>query len=54
MNPIETEWHQLKTQELAGRMFKDESDLAIAIIQGMESRSTAGEYTLERFKFNSA
>jgi hypothetical protein len=54
MNPIETEWHQLKTHEMAGRMFEDESDLAIAIIQGMESRSIAGEYALERFKFNSA
>ena len=54
MNPIETEWHQLKTQEMAGRMFEDEYELAIAIIQGMESRSIAGEYALERFKFNSA
>jgi transposase len=54
INPIETEWHQLKTHEMAGRMFEDESDLAIAIIQGMESRSIAGEYALERFKFNSA
>ena len=54
MNPIETEWHQLKTHEIAGRMFEDEYDLALAIIQGMESRSIAGEYMLERFKFNSA
>lgn len=54
MNPIETEWHQLKAHEIAGRMFEDEYDLALAIIQGMESRSIAGEYALERFKFNSA
>jgi transposase len=26
MNPIEPEWHQLKTHELAGRMFEDEYD----------------------------
>lgn len=24
MNPIESEWHQLKTHELIGRMFEDE------------------------------
>ena len=28
MNPIESEWHQLKTHELAGRIFEDEYDLA--------------------------
>jgi len=30
MNRIEEEWHQLKTHEIAGRMFEDEYDLAIA------------------------
>jgi len=30
MNRIEEEWHQLKTHEIAGRMF--EYDLAIAVI----------------------
>jgi hypothetical protein len=34
-------------------MFEDEYDLAMAVIQGMEMRSEAGEYLLERFKFNS-
>lgn len=53
MNLIEQEWHQLKTHEIAGRMFEDEYDLALAIIKGMEDRSVAGNYTLERFKFNS-
>ena len=28
MNRIESEWHQLKTHELAGQMFEDEYDLA--------------------------
>ena len=28
MNLIESEWHQLKTHELAGQMFEDEYDLA--------------------------
>lgn len=54
MNRIEDEWHQLKTHEIAGQMFEDEYDLALAIMNGMEARSVAGGYTLERFKFNSA
>ena len=54
MNRIEDEWHQLKTHEIAGQMFEDEYDLALAIINGMEARCVAGGYTLERFKFNSA
>ncbi len=54
MNRIEDEWHQLKTHEIAGRMFEDEYDLATAIMHGMQARSDKGGYTLERFKFNSA
>lgn len=54
MNRIEDEWHQLKTHEIAGRMFDDEYDLALAIMDGMEARSLKGGYTLKRFKFNSA
>lgn len=53
MNRIEEEWHQLKTHEIAGRMFEDEYDLAIAVIEGVEVRSQQGGYPLERFKFNS-
>ena len=52
MNLIETEWRQLKAHEIAGQMFEDEYDLAIAVMQGMEVRSEKGEYSLERFKFN--
>jgi len=32
MNRIEDQWHQFKTHEIAGRMFEDEYDLALAII----------------------
>ena len=39
MNLIETEWHQLKIHELAGRMFEDEYDLALAVIEGIEARA---------------
>jgi putative transposase len=54
MNPIETEWHQLKSHEISGQMFDNEYDLAKAVMAGMESRSIAGEYALDRFIFNSA
>ena len=54
MNPIEGQWHQLKAHEISGRMFNNEYDLALAVIEGMESRSQQGEYTLERFKFKSS
>lgn len=53
MNRIEEQWHQLKTHEIAGQMFEDEYDLALAVIKGMEARSEVGGYSLERFKFNS-
>jgi putative transposase len=54
MNDIETEWHQLKTHEIAGQMFDNEYDLAMAVIDGMTARSQKNGYTLERFKFNPA
>jgi hypothetical protein len=40
--------------KLRSRMFEDEYDLALAIIDGMKARSVKGGYILERFKFNSA
>jgi transposase len=54
MNPIEVEWHQLKTHELAGQMFEDELELAYGVIDGVEARAKVGGYTVERFKFNSS
>lgn len=53
MNKIELEWQHLKSNELAGRMFEDELDLAYAVMAGVEARSTQGNYTAKRFKFNS-
>jgi putative transposase len=52
LNQIEPEWHQLKTHELAGRMFDDEFDLAQAVIQAIESRSQKNNCTCQRFRFN--
>ncbi len=54
MNLIEAQWHQLKTHELAGRLFDNEYDLAMAVIEGIESRYQASEYVLNRFMFNCA
>lgn len=53
LNIIEPEWHQLKTHELAGRMFDDEYDLAIAVMSGVEKRSANNNCICERFRFNS-
>ena len=54
LNPIEGQWHQLKTHELAGRMFEDEDELTEAIVDGMIDRSERGGYELDRFIFNLA
>lgn len=53
MNPIESEWHQLKTHELAGQMFEDELDLAYAVIDGVEARGQEGGLAVQRFRFKS-
>lgn len=54
MNHIEDDWHQLKTHEIARRMFEYKYNLATVMINGIKARSVQGGYTLERFKFNSA
>jgi transposase len=52
LNLIEPEWHQLKTHELSGRMFEDEYDLVMAVIDGIEKRSQKNNCTCERFRFS--
>lgn len=52
MNRIEEEWLHLKRDELASRVFEDEVDLALALIEGLENRSNKSGYTVQRFKFN--
>ena len=54
MNFIETEWHQIKTHELAGRIFEDEYELAIAVIEGVEARAQQRQYDTKCFLFNSS
>lgn len=51
MNPIETEWHQLKTHEIRGAMFEDTYDLAMGVIAALNRRGTQAEYILKRFNF---
>jgi len=51
LNLIESEWHQLKTHELSGRMFEDEYDLALAVMEGIEKRSQRNNCICERFRF---
>lgn len=54
MNPIELEWQHLKKDELSGRIFDDELDLAYAVIDGVQARGEKGNYNTERVKFNSS
>lgn len=54
MNPIELEWQHLKKDELAGRMFDDELDLAYAVINGVQARGERGNHSTQRIKFNSS
>ena len=54
MNPMVREWHQLKAHEIAGQMFDNSDDLAIAIEAGVENRYLSKGYKVERFIFNSA
>lgn len=67
MNRIEDQWlyakrylqlcqtsplGHLKRQELAGRVFDDEYNLALAIIEGLENRGQQGNFSVERLMFN--
>ncbi|NJM96433.1 MAG: hypothetical protein HC800_03780 [Phormidesmis sp. RL_2_1] len=52
LNPIEGQWHQLKTHEIAGHMFEDEDELMEALVDGMIDRSVRGEYSLDRLIIN--
>jgi putative transposase len=52
MNLIEQEWQRLKEDEIAGRMFEDEYDLAMAVIEAVEVRAERSGYKAERFRFN--
>ena len=42
----------IERQELGGRVFEDEYDLALAIIDGIANRGRQGNYSVERLVFN--
>ncbi len=54
LNSIENEWERLKEDEIAGQMFEDEYELALAVIQAIEDRNSQKGLTVERFRFQSA
>jgi putative transposase len=49
LNRIETEWQRLKEDELAGRMFEDEYELALAVIEAIDSRNRENELEVVYF-----
>ena len=51
LNRIENEWQRIKEDELAGRMFEDEYDLAMTVIEAIESRNERNGLEVERFLF---
>jgi putative transposase len=51
MNRIENEWQRIKEDELAGRMFSDEYELAIAVMSGVEARYKQDLYEVKRYHF---
>jgi putative transposase len=51
LNRIENEWQRIKEDELAGRMFEDEYELAMAVIEAIESRNEQNGLEVERFLF---
>ena len=54
LNLIEGQWHQLKTHELAGRMFDYEDELMEAIVDAIDDRAQRGRYTAEHLVINYA
>ena len=46
-------WEKALNDELAGRMFEDEYDLALAVIEAIESRESKKGLEVERFRFSS-
>ena len=52
MNRIEEQWLHLKRDELQGRVYGDEYELVLGIIEGMNHRAEQNNYKVERFTFN--
>lgn len=52
LNRIENEWQRLKEDELAGRMFDSEYELAMAVIEAIEVRQERNGLKVERLRMN--
>ena len=52
LNRIENEWQRIKEDELAGRMFEDEYELFLAVVEAIESRQKRNGLEVERYRFN--
>jgi transposase len=52
LNRIENEWQRIKEDELAGRMFEDEYELSMAVVEAIESRQKRNGLEVERYRFN--
>ncbi|MEC5032979.1 MAG: transposase, partial [Oscillatoria sp. PMC 1051.18] len=52
LNRIENEWQRLKEDELAGQMFEDEYELALAVISAIQTRQNRNGLTVKRFRFD--
>ncbi|GAC1470055.1 MAG: hypothetical protein NVS2B14_15750 [Chamaesiphon sp.] len=42
---------KIKEDELAGRMFADEYELAVAVMKAVEARARQNGYALQRYRF---
>ena len=52
LNRIENEGQRIKEDELAGRMFEDEYELFLAVVEAIESRQKRNGLEVERYRFN--
>ncbi len=50
LNLIEGEWHQIKSHEIAGRMFEDEYELVQAVKESLRARSEKAGLRLQHFR----
>lgn len=51
LNRIESEWLRIKEDEIAGQIFEDEYDLAIAVMASVEVRAHKKGYRVESSRF---
>jgi putative transposase len=50
LNRIENEWQRIKEDELAGKMFEHEYELAMAVVKAIEMRQKRNGLEVNRFR----